>query len=154
MEIRVLGPEDSGLLRQLNAMFGHAFDDLDSYTASPLSDSYLAALLQNPDIVALVALHEGTVVGGIAGYLLPKFEQARKELYLYDLAVDAAYRRQGIATRLIERLQSVAVERGAWVIFVQADREDEATIALYSRFGLVEEVLHFDIPPLRASDQG
>ena len=154
MEIRVLGPDDSGLLRQLNAMFGHAFDDWESYAASPPTDSYLAELLRNPDFVALIALHQEKVVGGIAGYLLPKFEQARKELYLYDLAVDAAYRRQGIASRLIERLQALAAERGAWVIFVQADRGDEAAIALYSRFGLAEEVLHFDLPTRSASEEG
>jgi hypothetical protein len=31
------------------------------------------------------------------------------------------------------------------VIFVQADRGDDAAIALYSKLGAREDVLHFDI---------
>ena len=34
------------------------------------------------------------VVGGLAAYELRKFEQARSEFYLYDLAVSEAHRRQ------------------------------------------------------------
>ena len=44
-------------------------------------------------------------------------------------------------------LQAIATERGAYVVFVQADtgEEDAATTALYSKLGTREEVLHFDI---------
>jgi hypothetical protein len=34
---------------------------------------------------------------------------------------------------------------GAYVIFVQADLEDGPAIALYSKLGIREDVLHFDI---------
>ncbi len=46
----------------------------------------------------------------------------------------AAYRREGIATALIEELRKIAAARGAYVIFVQADKgtEDEPAIALYT----------------------
>jgi aminoglycoside 3-N-acetyltransferase I len=44
----------------------------------------------------------------------------------------------------------VAVERDAYVIFVQADREDGPAISLYTKLGVREDVLHFDIAP--ASD--
>ncbi len=89
-----------------------------------------------------------TIVGGLVAYELPKFEQSRSELYIYDLAVRESHRRQGVATALIEHLQTIARERGAWVIFVQADtgEEDAAAIALYEKLGEREEVLHFDIP--------
>ena len=51
---------------------------------------------------------------------------------------------------LIRRLQAIAAERGAWVIFVQADRGDDPAIALYSKLGTREDVLHFDIAPASA----
>jgi len=35
--------------------------------------------------------------------------------------------------------------RGAYVIFVQADYGDDPAIALYTKMGIREEVLHFDI---------
>jgi aminoglycoside 3-N-acetyltransferase I len=76
---------------------------------------------------------------------LKKFEQERSEIYIYDLAVAAAHRREGIATALIQELKKVAVARGAYVMFVQADVGDETAIALYSKLGTREDVLHFDI---------
>jgi aminoglycoside 3-N-acetyltransferase I len=84
-------------------------------------------------------------VGGIAAYVLPKFEQERSEMYIYDLAVASAHRRQGIATAMMERLKVIASERGAYVVFIQADHGDEPAIALYSKLGQREDVLHFDI---------
>jgi aminoglycoside 3-N-acetyltransferase I len=51
-----------------------------------------------------------------------------------------------VATALIERLKPIATERGAWVIYVQADYGDEPAIALYTKLGEREDVMHFDIP--------
>ena len=78
-------------------------------------------------------------------YELRKFEQQRSEIYIYDLAVAAAHRRQGIATALIQELKKIALARGAYVIFVQADIGDVAAIELYTKLGIREDVLHFDI---------
>ncbi len=85
-------------------------------------------------------------MGGIAAYELHKFEQERSEIYIYDLAVAAAHRREGIATALIQELKKIAASRGAYVIFVQADIGDAPAIELYTKLGTREDVLHFDIP--------
>jgi len=146
-EIRVLGDADSASLRAMSAMFGRAFGDVATYTSHPPDDGYLARLLASSTFIAVAAFDAGTVVGGLAAYLLPKFEQARSELYIYDLAVADSHRRQGVATALIGALRRLAVERGAYVIFVQADHGDEAAIALYTKLGIREDVLHFDIEP-------
>lgn len=147
MDVRTLGPGDVPLLEAMLSLFGRAFDDPDSYDRNRPSIDYLAGLLGSPGFVAVAAVHAGAVVGGLAGYVLPKFEQARNELYIYDLAVDGPFRRRGVATALIERVREVAAERGAWVVYVQADREDAPAVALYSKLGMAEEVLHFDIRP-------
>src|SRR5690606_5892520 len=104
--------------------------------------------------LALVALDGSIVVGGLAAYELRKFEQQRSEIYIYDLAVNTRYRRQGIATALIAKLKRIAKARGAYVIFVQADTgvEDEPAIALYTKLGIREKVLHFDIAVESDSD--
>ena len=44
------------------------------------------------------------------------------------------------------RRARLAAVRAAYVIFVQADVGDAAAIALYSKLGVREDVLHFDIP--------
>lgn len=133
----------------MNRLFGEVFDDRESYGAHPPDDGYAEALLARPDTVLLVAEADGAMIGALAGYVLPKFEQARSELYIYDLAVVESWRRHGIATALIEETRRIAREAGVWVIYVQADTqpEDEPAIALYDKLGTREEVLHFDIAP-------
>lgn len=147
MDIRHLTENDIPLLEALLTTFGEAFDDMDTYAANHPGRSYMRRLLHGDTFIALVALKNGDVVGGLAAYELPKFEQERSEIYIYDLAVASGHRREGIATGLIEKLKEIATERGAYVIFVQADTgvEDKPAIALYTRLGKREAVLHFDI---------
>ena len=105
-------------------------------------------LLGSDYFIALAAIGENKeVIGGIAAYELIKIEQERSEIYIYDLAVAEKHWRQGIATALIEELKKIAQVRGAYVIFVQADTDvdDEPAIALYTKLGTREDVLHFDI---------
>lgn len=134
-------------MRGVLAMFARAFESPEQYLNNPPSDSYLKDLLQKPHVIAVAAMSGGAVAGGLVAYQLDKFEQDRREIYIYDLAVDQPFRRRGIATALIRALQAEAVRRKAYVIFVQADLEDAAAIALYDKLGVKETAHHFDIPP-------
>jgi aminoglycoside 3-N-acetyltransferase I len=147
VNVHQIAPGEIALLQDLLVMFGEAFEDLDTYTSKPPQADYLRRLLDSDTFIAIAALQNDRVVGGITAYELKKFEQERSEIYIYDLAVASAYRRQGIATAMIEALKTIAATRGAYVIFVQADTEaeDQPAIALYTKLGKREEVLHFDI---------
>ena len=141
-----LGPNDAALLKKLNDMFAQAFEDPESYARKPPSDAYLTRLLRDDSFIAIVAMSEHTVIGGLAAYELKKFEQERSELYLYDLAVLEAHRRQHVATRLIDTLKEVGKSCGAYVIFVQADKPDADALAFYRKLtSHQEDVFHFDI---------
>jgi aminoglycoside 3-N-acetyltransferase I len=137
--------EDVPLMKRLLAMFGEAFEDVPAYQGAVPDNDYLAALLAKPHFIALAATTGDNVVGGLAAYVLDKFERDRREIYIYDLAVAGAHRRRGVATALIKRLIDIARERRAHVIFVQADRGDEPAIKLYESIGTREDVYHFDI---------
>lgn len=147
MVIRVLCADDLPLMRRMLVLFGQAFDDVSTYSRWQPEDGYLSQLLSSQTFIAICALDGDDVVGGLAGYVLPKFEQQRSEFYIYDLAVSEHHRRQGIATAMIRELQRLAAARGFYVIFVQADHGDDPAIALYSKLGVREDVLHFDIEP-------
>lgn len=144
-KIRRLALGDAGLIPEWLAMFGKAFNEPETYTGAMPDADYLKELLSDDKFIALAAVAGDKILGGLAAYELQKFEQARSEIYIYDLAVDEAHRRQGVATQLIEALKPVAKARGAHVIFVQADEGDGPAIALYSKLGKREDVLHFDI---------
>lgn len=107
-EVRRLGAGDVALLQALNALFAEVFEDRETYASRPPGPAYLSTLLGDPCFVAVAALEEERAIGGLVAYGLRKFEQARSELYIYDLAVAAQRRRQGVATALIAALQPIA----------------------------------------------
>lgn len=148
MIIRRLGPADVAAMRALNAVYAAAFDDPVTYRIDQPDDTWLARQLGRDSLILLVAELDGQIVGGLTAYDLPKLEAARSEIYLYDLAVDAAHRRHGIATALIAELQHITADIGAWAVFVQADYGDDPAVALYTKLGVREDVMHFDLPPL------
>ncbi len=143
--VRHLAADEIGLMRDLLGVFGDVFEEMETYTGAQPDDGYLRALLGGDSFFAVVALNGDDVVGGLAAYELKKYEQVRSEIHIYDLAVAEAHRRRGVATRLIEEVKTIAAARGAYLIFVQADYIDPPAIALYSKFGIREEILHFDI---------
>ncbi|WP_426750316.1 GNAT family N-acetyltransferase [Myxococcus sp. Y35] len=136
---------DLALMRELNAVFADAFSDPDSYLGHAPEDDYLRSVLGREETLVLVARVDDRVVGGLVAYELPKLEQRRSEVYVYDLAVLEAYRRKGIARALMEQLRTLAAARGASVVFVQADDGDAPAIALYASLGARKVVNHFDI---------
>ena len=146
-QISVLAPSDLPKMRKMLDLFGREFDDQAAYFSRQPDNLYLARLLGSDTFVAIAALDGDEVVGGLAGYVLPKFEQPRSEFYIYDLAVASTHRRRGIATAMIRELQRLAAARGFYVIYVQADHGDDPAIALYTKLGTREDVMHFDIPP-------
>jgi aminoglycoside 3-N-acetyltransferase I len=144
--IHRLAPGDVALMERMLSMFGDAFEEAEAYGKARPGAGYFERLLGSDYFIALAALKGEEVVGGIAAYELHKFEQERSEIYIYDLAVAETHRREGIATALIEELREMATARGAYVIFVQADPGDAPAVALYTKLGTREDVLHFDIP--------
>jgi aminoglycoside 3-N-acetyltransferase I len=142
---RQLTPADASLLKDLLRVFGEAFDQIDTYQHSVPGDDYLTMLLTKQHFIAVVAMNGEEVVGGLVAYELDKFEQDRREIYIYDLAVAENHRRRGVATKLIGELRKIASERNVYVIFVQADTDDGPAIALYESLGTKETAHHFDI---------
>lgn len=145
MIVKQLSGSDVDLLKQLLKVFGEAFEDVATYQDAVPGDDYLRALLERPHFIVLVAMNGTDVIGGLAAYELEKFEQDRREIYIYDLAVSEPFRRRHVATSLITELKRLARERRAYVIYVQADKGDEPAIRLYESLGTREDVHHFDI---------
>lgn len=142
-----LGADDVAEMAAANRLFADVFGE-EGYHGPPPCEDYLRKLLADDKFIALMArVGGGDMVGALAGYELVKFEAERSELYIYDLAVIEQVRRRGVATALIEEMKRIARNKGAWMIFVQADPPDQPAVALYRKLGVEEQVLHFDINP-------
>lgn len=152
MTVRIerLGPGGLPTLRALNELFGEVFGEPQTYAGDPPDEDWCRDLLAREDVILLVAVDGPQIVGGLAAYVLRKFEQARSEIYIYDLAVASGRRREGVATALIDEVRRIGRERKVWTIFVQADvvPEDEPARQLYRKLASDEiTALHFDIAP-------
>ena len=74
---RQLTSDDVTLLKELLRVFGHAFNDSETYLHAVPSDEYLTNLLGKEHFIVVVAMMGKAVVGGLAAYVLEKFEQQR-----------------------------------------------------------------------------
>jgi aminoglycoside 3-N-acetyltransferase I len=147
LTVHRLAPGDVALYRAMNALFAEGFEDAEAYLSRPPVEGYIETQLAKDHVIPLVAIADGAVIGALVAYELDKLEQERREIYIYDLAVAEAFRRQGVASALIAHLGEIAAGRGAWVMYVQADHGDDPAIALYTKLGRREDVMHFDIDP-------
>ena len=154
VDIRRLTADDAGIMRQLITMMGDVFDEPGHYHQAQPDDVYLRTLLARDSFIAIAALAGDDVIGGITAYVLPKYEQPRCEVFIYDLAVVETHRRQGVATALINEVRRIADEVGAWVVIIEADHGEPAPDALYSKLGTREEILHFNMSPLTGAAKG
>src|SRR2546429_1605628 len=110
---RQLTSADVALLKDLLRVFAEAFAEVDTYQRRVPSDEYLTRLLNKEHFIAVVALQGKEVVGGLAAYELDKFEQERREVYIFELAPPEGERRQGNATRTIRAAGEKAPRRNA-----------------------------------------
>lgn len=143
-------PGEIAAFRKMNAIFSDVFGEPENYADHPPGDAYAHDWLANPANIAILGLVDDEPAGAIGAYVLQKFEQARAEVYIYDLAVRERHRRKGVASAMIAETRRVARECGAWTVFVQADiiPEDEPARALYRKLSHSEiTALHFDIEP-------
>jgi len=136
MTIRQLLPEDYSLLNELRCVFGRALEEPDFLRVaySPLD---FDRLLQNDRVVIWVAhTEESEVVGGLQAYRLPSLVAPGEDLYLYNLAVAAPNRRQGIGSALIQTAVDYAHEHHFLSVFVQVHAEDEDAHRLYGKYAV------------------
>src|SRR4051812_6634102 len=98
--IRRLGTDDVMIAEKLIHLFKNAFNnDHATVAAKP---SYLKTLLKRSSFVCFAAVYENEVIGGLTAYELPMYYSEYTDLFIYDIAVHANFRRMGIGKRLMD----------------------------------------------------
>lgn len=100
-----------------------------------VSDRYLDALLGRPHFWAIAAFAGGEIAGGLTAHTLPTTTSEASEIFVYDVAVGAAYRRRGVGRRLMAALREEAAAEGIPIVFVAADNEDLHALDFYRAIG-------------------
>jgi ribosomal protein S18 acetylase RimI-like enzyme len=93
------------------------------------------ALLADEGTIFLAAFQGAQPIGFVFGYELPRRHGAPSILFIYELEVNEAARRQGIATRLMTELEGIARSRGITEGFVLTEPDNGAANTLYESLG-------------------
>ena len=141
IEIRRLHESDLPFFKSLIDLFNIVFEEDRSNIGS---DATLAGLLGKSHFIAMAALAEQEVVGGLTAYELPLYYADHSEAFVYDLAVKPEHQRMGVGKELIRSLKAECSRRGIREFFVLAHEEDEHAIEFYhSTGGKSERVVNF-----------
>jgi len=140
-EIKQLGKEDLAMFKSLVSMFNTVFEEEDPTIGS---DANSLKLLGSPSFIALAAVSENKVLGGLTAYELPIVYSDMSEILLYDMAVQSEYQRMGIGKGLIQSLKEYCLKHGIKEFFVMAHEEDQHAIEFYyATGGKSEKVVNF-----------
>ncbi|HAA10955.1 MAG TPA: AAC(3)-I family aminoglycoside 3-N-acetyltransferase [Cytophagales bacterium] len=140
--VRLLTPDELPQFEALVRLFEVVFE-MENFQIPP--KDHLQQVLEKPGFFVMVAIQEGTVVGGLTAYTLDQYYSQKPLAYIYDLAVDTTLQRQGIGKQLIAAFHRHCQERGYEEVFVQADEVDDYALDFYRSTRPTEEekVRHF-----------
>jgi [ribosomal protein S18]-alanine N-acetyltransferase len=103
------------------------------------------ALLQDPRVIFLAALDDGEPLGFVLAYELLRRHGHEATVCVYEIEVEAAYRRQGIGARLLRELEAIARQRGIAEAFVLTEADNVSAMGLYESVGgKAQEVVQWD----------
>lgn len=100
--------------------------------SDPWSERSVAAELENPLSLWLVALLGRTVVGYVGA------QSVMEQADMMNIAVNPDYRRQGIAESLIERLVAELKDKQVSSLTLEVRASNAPAIALYRKLGFIQ----------------
>lgn len=101
----------------------------------PWSEKSFLESMQRKDTVFLTAVRDEKIAGYLGCYCIDGVGE------ITNVAVDAAFRRQGVGGRLLEGLYEHAMVHSCREFFLEVRESNEAAIALYTHQGFRKEGL-------------
>lgn len=118
LQLRSLGTADAGLV-----LSSEAFDN-------PPTQAWTEAFFAESNHLIFGAIDGAQLVGFASGTILLHPDKP-PSLFINEVAVNPAFRRRGIATRLCEKLISAGRERGCEGAWLATETDNAAACALY-----------------------
>jgi len=142
INIKRLTKDDLVFFQNLIRLFNEVFE---VKTTEIASNPQLEKLLKQDSFVALAAISDGEVIGGITAYEMQMYSGDCSEIYIYDMAVKTTSQHMGIGKKLINSLKEHCLSHNIINIFVEAHEVDKHAVNFYtSAGGIPEKVVHFN----------
>ena len=105
-------------------------------------DDEVMNLFGSDQETCLVAVADEKIVGFALGSIMKKPRNAWLYGWLEWLGVDPAYKRHGVATRLLNQLTALFIKREARIILVDTDETNHRALAFFRKSGFGHEIKH------------
>jgi len=105
-------------------------------------DHELAQLFSTEAETCLVAEADGEIIGFALGRVMEKPRSAWRYGYLLWLGVSRRFKRSGVATRLVNQLKGLFIERDARIMLVDTAAKNHAALSFFRRNGFGREIRH------------
>jgi GNAT superfamily N-acetyltransferase len=134
-------PAQRADIPQLAALLNDLFEVELDFTADPTRQIWGLELLieeaakSDRQIVAVARADRGQPVGMASGQIVISTAEGAPSVWIEDVVVDAAHRRQGIGNQLIEFLLAWSKARGATRMQLVSDRENPGADLFYTALG-------------------
>jgi ribosomal protein S18 acetylase RimI-like enzyme len=125
IEIKSLGPTDSGLL---NNIAEDVFDD-------PIVEASAQEFLNDPRHRLVVALDKDIVVGFVSAVIYVHPDKPAPELWINEIGVAPIHQRRGVGKALMRAIVEEAKHSGCREAWVLTDRTNVAAMAMYTSAG-------------------
>lgn len=141
-------------IKRIDATQGHLVFDLFNqyrifYKQAPdiaLAQRFIQERLDNNESIILVALLPDQVTAVGFTQLYPKYSSVRtvRNWILNDLYVEAAYRKQGVGTQLIQAARAFANENQAAFVELSTATDNDTAQRLYEKIGFEKQLPETD----------
>ncbi len=108
----------------------------------PIHDERLAAYLQEPNHLMILAFDAGIVVGQCAA-VVHRHPDKVTELYVDEVGTASTHLRQGIATRMVEAMFDWGRELGCREAWLGTELDNLEANGLYRKLGGKAEHMHY-----------
>jgi aminoglycoside 3-N-acetyltransferase I len=105
------------------------------FAGNDVSSEYLKRFLANPLNYLIVAETEGQLAGFLLAHALPRLKQESYKMFIYEIDVAEAFRRQGAGTSLIRHLREIVEQQKMMNAFVFTSYSNTGAVEFYKRTG-------------------
>ncbi len=134
MEIRRLQQSDYLLLASAIRTLVPLVSD-EPISSQTIDEAFLKQVLGDKNCYYILCLDNSTPIGYLSAFRFPAVETADFQIYLYDIAVDELFRRQGLGSRMIEELKRHCGEDKVDFIWVGTSLDNEAAQKTFEKTG-------------------
>ena len=153
---RTAGPEDAARIAVLGAhVWVHTYaaagvsDAIARYVLTTFTPDRILTLMNDPDIVLLVAEAEAN----LAGYIVMRFGSYHADvpIEIETLYIQDAFAGRGIGSALLTHARDMAMARtGSRAIWLIVNSQNERAISFYRSRGMAQDgIAHFDLDGIK-----